>query len=734
MNAIARFDHSEQLLDDELLASPRPVLVILFALGTALFAASYREAGARAETLVAVFLYLVAGGCWALEGRRPLLARWLLVLFLMGLVDWLAYGLRADGLAALRLAATGLAAVLLGPWPAASVALGETLLTGLVASRAQASVLPLFAELASVWIVWAVAMAAHRPAFRLAGWSVHQASQAQALIEQTRSQRQQLKQALNDLAHANRQTILMNEKLAAARLLAEEAQKAKSAFVAKVSHEFRTPLNLIIGLIDLITETPDVYGDPLPAPLLEDMEIVHNSCQHLSSMVNDVLSLSQMEAGSMVLHREDVHLSDLLERAVAVVQPLLEIKHLTLRVDVPGDLPSVYCDRTRVRQVILNLVSNAARFTERGSITVRATQEGGSVQISVTDTGPGIAADDRVRIFEPFFQASQPCRTSSAGTGLGLSISKQFVELHGGRMWVESQPGVGSTFSFMLPIAPPSQPSAEPTQWLNEEWLWRRRTSRPELPEVHLDKRFLICSADDGLPALLGRYAGDWDLTHVADLERAREVLSEAPAQAVLISDPDPQVVWRTIQRARDLVPDTPVLGCSLPSTNSRIALAGASGYVTKPFKRSELEDVVADALRRQPESILVADDDDDTLRLMTRLLRASYPDASVLTARTGAETLATLRSKSPDLLLLDVILPDLDGWAILAAKKEDPAIADITTVLVSAQDPRSHPPVTPFFAASTAPGLGINDLLRCSYAVARCLTEPDSASSPTPR
>ncbi len=182
---------------------------------------------------------------------------------------------------------------------------------------------------------------------------------------------------------------------------------------------------------------------------------MRRNCEHLASMINDVLDLSQIEAGRLALHKEWVDWHEVIERALVIVRPLLAKKGIALHLSIPDDLPRIYCDRTRIRQVILNLLSNATRFTDEGSITVTVRAESQYVVISVCDTGPGISAEDASRIFEPFQQGSFQQRRDQGGSGLGLSISKQFVELHGGRMWLQSEPGRGSTFSFRIPTSSP---------------------------------------------------------------------------------------------------------------------------------------------------------------------------------------------------------------------------------------------------------------------------------------
>jgi len=287
-------------------------------------------------------------------------------------------------------------------------------------------------------------------------WLAAYLRQAQQQLETTRNHRAGLMQALADLEHANRQLALMNERVIALQRIAEEAQKAKTSFVARVSHEFRTPLNMIIGLTDLIVEKPEIYDAALSPRLRDTLRIVHRNSQHLSDMVNDVLDLSRLESDHLVLHRERVAIGEIVAVAVEAVRPLLENKNLALCIEIDPDVPAVYCDRTRIEQVLLNLVSNATRYTDHGQITIAATQRGQSVCVRVTDTGQGIAPADRERIFEPFAQGSSATWRDKGGSGLGLSISKQFIELHGGRIWVESALGVGTTFIYQS-LYPPWQ-------------------------------------------------------------------------------------------------------------------------------------------------------------------------------------------------------------------------------------------------------------------------------------
>ena len=192
--------------------------------------------------------------------------------------------------------------------------------------------------------------------------------------------------------------------------VAEEARQAKRQFVANVSHELRTPLNMIIGFREMITQAPQVYSDELPASLLSDIAAIQRNSQHLSQLVNDVLDLSQIEAERIVLSREWASAQETVEEATTSVRALFDSKDLHLETDVPPDLPDVFCDSTRIRQVLINLLSNAGRFTERGGVRVRVGREADRLVVSVEDTGPSIAKEDQDRIFEPFQQLDNSIR------------------------------------------------------------------------------------------------------------------------------------------------------------------------------------------------------------------------------------------------------------------------------------------------------------------------------------
>ena len=229
----------------------------------------------------------------------------------------------------------------------------------------------------------------------------------------------------------------------------EVASRHKSQFLANMSHELRTPLNAILGYTELILDS--IYGE-MPAKAHAVLERVQVNGRHLLGLINDVLDLSKIEAGQLTLSLSDYSLGDVVHGVVAAVEPLAAEKRLAFRAEVAPDLPPARGDERRLSQVLLNLVGNAIKFTDKGEVKIAASVANGSFTVAVCDTGPGIAASDQAKIFEEFQQADNSSTRQKGGTGLGLAIAKRIIEMHGGRLWVESSLGQGSTFSFTLPV------------------------------------------------------------------------------------------------------------------------------------------------------------------------------------------------------------------------------------------------------------------------------------------
>ena len=229
----------------------------------------------------------------------------------------------------------------------------------------------------------------------------------------------------------------------------EIASQHKSQFLANMSHELRTPLNAILGYTELIAD--GAYGDP-SEKMLEALKRLEINGKHLLGLINDVLDLSKIEAGQLELELSDYSLEDIAQIVRITLEPLAADKRLAFKVEMPARLPPGHGDGRRLTQVLINLVGNAIKFTDAGEVAIKAEANNGAFYVSVRDTGPGISAADQTKLFQEFQQADNAITKEKGGTGLGLAISKRIIEMHGGRIWVELQPGQGSTFAFTLPV------------------------------------------------------------------------------------------------------------------------------------------------------------------------------------------------------------------------------------------------------------------------------------------
>lgn len=669
-----------------------------------------------------LLLLAAAIGSWRLSVWRPLAGRWFIVLAIAALLIASAFWLQVPALLVLLVIPVALAVTLIGFLAGLATTAVLTLLLISPLARLSGPEASWIATL-GVWAILGILSCAALPVRGVAGWSWEYYRHAQQQLEEARSRQAELEQALDDLVHANRQIGLANERMAALRRAAEEARRQKEVFIARVSHEFRAPLNIIIGMISLMVENPEQYGGRFPRKAREHLQIIHANCQHLSSMIDDVLDLSQADAGRLTLHRAQTDLREIIESSVAVVRPWLEEKSLGLRVVLPDGLPPILCDRVRIRQVILNLLSNAARFTETGYVSLEATHRNGRALIKVADTGPGIPPEDLQRIFEPFAQGSADPLRTKGGSGLGLSISKQFVELHGGRIWVESQVGVGTTFFVELPLSDLEGPIASPGRWIKEEWPWVARKAGPGLPKGQYRPRLVVCDREDDLCQTLRRRYGEVEFVEAHALAQAVDSLKQCPAQALVINAGSPMELWELVDRAREQVSDTPIVGCAYPSRLARALRAGAIGFIAKPVTKSALAQTIA-RLGRPMRCVLVVDDEAEAREMMTWTLRACRLAREVIAVDGGAAALQMARAHRPDLILLDMVMPNMDGWQVLAALQADEALRDIPTVIVSAQDMGDEALTSQMVLATAQRGLRIGAFVECVHALAKAFLE----------
>jgi signal transduction histidine kinase len=284
-------------------------------------------------------------------------------------------------------------------------------------------------------------------------WALDAGAKSNRREELLRATQVELQAAIYERERLNTQLQALNKDLDAARCAAETAYRSKASFMATMSHELRTPLNLIIGFSTAMVEHPEMYDNqPLPQLYCDDVAEIRRSSKHLLGLINDILDLAKVEAGRLELHTKPISLDGLLHEALKTAEGLLIGRPIKLRREFEPGLAPVLADEVRVRQVLLNLLSNASKFTDAGEIGVGARSDDREVVVWVRDSGIGIAAEDQPRIFGEFEQVEHEESKQRGGTGLGLSICRWLIQMHGGRMWVESTIGKGSVFSFALPL------------------------------------------------------------------------------------------------------------------------------------------------------------------------------------------------------------------------------------------------------------------------------------------
>jgi signal transduction histidine kinase/CheY-like chemotaxis protein len=630
---------------------------------------------------------------WAYAVDRPQVARWLATLsssFLLLVATW-AFG--ESSILVLAPLPVLLASNMIGRSAVLPVALGQTLVLVLLMpvvlseGPARASAL---VGISGVWMTTVLVWYEQNRLRKLMEWMGWHYARSERHLAEAREQREQAARTTSSLVKANRQLALANERTAVLRGAAEEAHQAKAIFVANVSHEFRTPLNMIIGLVQLMVESPEIYASIISPKMRRDLETVYRNCLHLAGMVDDVLDLTRTEAGSVTLRRERVDVADLIRKAADIVRPLLEEKSLSLGLVVPRDMPKVYCDQTRIQQVILNLLSNAARFTDEGGIEVSTQHDAGSVVVSVSDTGPGIAETELERVFEPFWQSTASARRRSGGTGLGLSISREFVQLHGGRMWVESKLSEGTTFRFSLPTSRPAGPVGRPGHSIRDDWVWREegfRAAADVASEELVRPRVVVLDLTQGLGCEHLRYDERVETVITQRWEGVAEALADVPADLLVVHAPSLQELSREITRATAVAGDLPTVGYVTKPAPRRDLETYTHGYMVKPVMREDLLAAIRSA-GQMPREMLLVDDDVDVLDLVSSQIESEYPSLGIDRAVCGQEALSYLEHGHYDLMLLDIVMPGLDGWQVLERAVGEGWLEDTVVYILSAQDP----------------------------------------------
>ena len=505
------------------------------------------------------------------------------------------------------------------------------------------------------------------------------------LVEEIQRQNQELLRTLDELQKRQDELVRLNRELedtnrGVVALYAELDEKAdhlrradelKSRFLSNMTHEFRTPVNSILALTDLL-------GQQLPAPeTVPELAYIRKSAEQLSELVNDLLDLAKVEAGKITVRSADFEVANLFGALRGMLRPLLLNRSVSLVFDEPVDLPTLHTDEGKVSQILRNLISNALKFTEKGEVRVAAAldADAGEIVFTVADTGIGVAAADLSRIFEEFVQIEHPLQKGVKGTGLGLPLSKRLAELLGGRVWVRSEVGVGSTFSVAIPIV------FEPRRVADDLPLsWEVGPGRDPilvLEDAYSDQMFYEKILKDT----------PYHVYPARTVAAAREIMRRArPAAIVLDVLLDGEESWNFLGSVKS-DPETRSIPVVVVTTldDARKGLAlGADVYATKPIQKqwllTTLDTLVGTA--RHQTKVLVVDDQDAARYIVRQFLRD--PEYSIVEARSGAEGIDRARDTHPDVILLDLSLGDMNGREVLRRLKSDPATSRPPVIVVT--------------------------------------------------
>jgi len=468
--------------------------------------------------------------------------------------------------------------------------------------------------------------------------------------------------------------------LSKAMRAAESANLAKSQFLASMSHELRTPLNAVIGYSEMLIEEAEDAGSE---DFIPDLERIRNAGKHLLGLINDILDLSKVEAGKIELYIETVELKQLIDEVMATIQPLAGNKGNELELVIDTELELFETDHTRVRQILFNLLSNACKFTDEGKVSLHirdlVNQGRTWLAFDVADTGLGIKPEQLDKLFKPFTQADASTSRRFGGTGLGLSISESFAKLLGGRIAVSSEYGVGSTFSLWLPaeggnaVVQP-EPDHSDASWPRVSSLGRilvvddERDSRSLLARLLEMEGYTVMTAPNGERAL----------------EIAKTHRPDAITLDVMMPGMDGWAVLDQLKQESELAEIPVVIVSAAPDLGMGYAL-GATDVMSKPIERDRLLRMLAQLETvGGPQHVLVVDDDPEARELVARAIRKE--GWQVRESPNGLAALEAMRVAKPQLVVLDLMMPEMDGFEVLEHLRADPSLRSLPVIVVTAK------------------------------------------------
>jgi signal transduction histidine kinase/CheY-like chemotaxis protein len=473
----------------------------------------------------------------------------------------------------------------------------------------------------------------------------------------------------------------VNEQLVQSEQRARAATQAKSHFLANMSHELRTPLNAIIGYSEMLQEEAQDSGQESFIP---DLKKINRSGRHLLDLINDVLDLSKIEAGKMELYLETFDIPNLLEDVSTTVQLLVQKNSNTLEVRCPANLGAMRADMTKVRQSLFNLLSNASKFTKNGKITLEAAREisptkADWIVFRVSDTGIGMTTEQQDRVFEAFSQADSATARDFGGTGLGLTITKTFCRMMGGDVALTSEPGKGTTFTIRLPteVREPKAESAAASE----------SSAAPNMEGTPV----LVVDDDADTRQVLKRFLNRKGLpvecasSGEEGLRLARELHPMAIILDVMMPGMDGWAVLSTL-KSEEEVKHIPVVMLTIVDDKNLGYALGATDYLIKPVDRDRLNEILAKFRNvPPPRSALVVDDEVPARKMLTQILEKER--WNVVQAENGLEALERIAKQRPDLILLDLVMPKMNGYQFLAELRNHDKWRPIPIIVVTAKD-----------------------------------------------